>query len=174
MSGGDAEQASGRIRDTAGLGLVCLERICRFRHETSAPCGTALSLNTSLTSGDEDEGGASVDDTSSRRQDGVATVCDRLVNTPEVGRRRGRREWDIVHRAGDGRAVIAPKGKLSGARLGDRDVVDTEYLLRYRALRKEVVRYGRDCFRVTDRTSSQDNRANTKDSIIAGFGYTGG
>ena len=39
--------------------------------------------NGSLTGGDEDQGGSSVDDTSSGREDGSCTVLDGLVDTPE-------------------------------------------------------------------------------------------
>ena len=43
----------------------------------------SFSLNMSLTSGGEDEGGAGVDDTSGRRQDDIATITNRLVDTTE-------------------------------------------------------------------------------------------
>jgi hypothetical protein len=34
--GGDTEEASSRVQGTAGQGLVCLECICKSRHEMSA------------------------------------------------------------------------------------------------------------------------------------------
>ena len=104
----------------------------------------------SLTSREEDEGGASIDDTSSQRQDGVAAVGDRLVNTPEVGYRRGRREWNVVHRDCCDRVVIA-KGKLSGvARLGNWDVVPPRILF--------LERYCRDYVGVADHVIRQVDR----------------
>ena len=36
LIGGDTEEASSRVRGTTGQGLVCLERICKYRHKMSA------------------------------------------------------------------------------------------------------------------------------------------
>jgi hypothetical protein len=119
-----------------------------------------------LTRSNKNESSTGVDNSSSRRQDSGAAVRDRLVNTPKVRCREGRRERNVFHRAGDDRVVIATKGKLSGAtRLRNWNVVDPEYLLRYHSLRAKVVQYCRDCVRVIDRTRSQVDRAYTKDTI---------
>lgn len=73
LIGGDLEEAGGGIQGSAGLVLVCLECICECRGKMSVH---DIGQDTSPTRGKEDQGSASVDDTSGRRQNGVGTVTD--------------------------------------------------------------------------------------------------
>jgi hypothetical protein len=56
--------------------------------------------NGSLTGGDEDEGGSSVDNTSSGREDGSCTVLDGLVDTPVEAGGGSRRTGAVQFRVG--------------------------------------------------------------------------
>lgn len=106
-----------------------------------------------LTRGDENEGGTSIDDTSSRRQNSSTVVRDRLVDAPEFGRREGRREWNIVYQACHHRVVIVTERELPVTlRLGSWGKEDAQYFLRYPFLSVQIVHYSWDFERIANGT----------------------
>lgn len=67
-------------------------------------------------------------------------VADSITANTPVYRRQQRLCDNIFHQASDERVVIAAKRECPFAdRLGSRDVVDVDHILRYPSLRKQVV-----------------------------------